>query len=187
MGDVAHCITGVFSQSHARPTSRGTLAERTVDSDARWLLLIAGYQFLRQPPPSFRPSSSAANEPDNQQEQQGANRGVDDRRNDADAEMDAELRHQPPADEGSDDSDDKVTYDPKSGATYDLASQPSRNEADHQDDQQTLDPTYACSHGSRFSVRFYEPPLGRLQLDVPSRTAWRSGGARAGVQTFGAD
>jgi hypothetical protein len=64
--------------------------------------------------------------------------GVDDRRDDAGAEMDAELRHQPPADEGPYDSDDEVTDDPKPGPSNDLAGQPSCDEADHQYDKQTL-------------------------------------------------
>jgi hypothetical protein len=51
------------------------------------------------PAPTTTPTAPAANEPDNQKEQHRADRGVDDRRDDADTEMDAELGHQPIADE----------------------------------------------------------------------------------------
>ena len=44
--------------------------------------------------------------------------------------MDAELRQQPTTDEGAYDSNDEIADDPKSGALYDLAGQPSGNEAD---------------------------------------------------------
>jgi hypothetical protein len=43
------------------------------------------------PAPTTTPTATAENEPDNQKEQERADRGVDDRRDDADAEMDAEL------------------------------------------------------------------------------------------------
>jgi hypothetical protein len=52
--------------------------------------------------------------------------------------MDAELRKQPTTDEGADDSDDEIADDPKPSASHDLAGQPSGDEPDNQDDQQTL-------------------------------------------------
>jgi hypothetical protein len=45
------------------------------------------------PPPS--PCTSATNEPDDQQQYQRADGGIDNRRNNARAKMDAELRKQP--------------------------------------------------------------------------------------------
>ena len=102
---------------------------------------MAALSGLRQSPrptpataPSPSPAASAANESENQEEQQRADRGVDDRGDSARAKMDAESGQQPPADEGSYDADDVVIDDPVSGALDDLASQPSRNEADREYD-----------------------------------------------------
>jgi hypothetical protein len=80
-------------------------------------------------PPTPSPSTSA-NEPDDQQQYQRADGGVDDRRNNARAKMDAELRKQPTTDKGAYDSNDEIAEDPKPGALHDLAGQPSGNEAD---------------------------------------------------------
>jgi hypothetical protein len=52
--------------------------------------------------------------------------------------MDAELRKQPAADEGTDDSNDEVTDDAEPGASHYLAGKPSGNETNHQYDQETL-------------------------------------------------
>ena len=81
-------------------------------------------------PPTPSPPASATNEPDDQQQYQRADGGVDDRRNNARAKMDAELRKQPTTDERANDSNDEIADDPKSGALHDLAGQPSGNEAD---------------------------------------------------------
>jgi hypothetical protein len=81
-------------------------------------------------PPAPSPPVSATNEPDDQQQYQRADGGVDDRRNNARAKMDAELRKQPTTDERANNSNDEIADDPKSGALHDLAGQPSGNEAD---------------------------------------------------------
>jgi hypothetical protein len=70
------------------------------------------------PTPASAPTASAANEPENEEQQQRANRGVDDRRDNTDTKVDAELGQQPLADEGADDSNDEVTNDPKPGASH---------------------------------------------------------------------
>src|SRR5437016_1186682 len=90
------------------------------------------------PAPSASPAASAANEPENQQKQHRADRGVDDRSDNAHANVDAELRQQPVADEGAYDSDDEVADDPIPRAAHDLAGQPSCNDADQQDDEETF-------------------------------------------------
>src|ERR1051326_639234 len=64
------------------------------------------------PAPSASPVASAANETESQKEQQSPDRGVDDRSDNARANVDVELRQQPVADEGSYDSDDEVADDP---------------------------------------------------------------------------
>jgi hypothetical protein len=50
--------------------------------------------------------------------------------------VNAELRKQPAADEGADNSNDEIADDPKSGALHEL--QPPGNEANHQYDQETF-------------------------------------------------
>jgi hypothetical protein len=84
------------------------------------------------------PSASAANEPDDKQQDQRADGGVDDRRNDARAKMNAELRKQPTTNKGPYDSDDDIADDPEPGTLHDLTGQPSGNEADQQYDQETF-------------------------------------------------
>jgi hypothetical protein len=79
-----------------------------------------------------------ANELDDHQEQQRADRGVDDRRDKARAKVDAELRQQPGADQRSDDSDDEVADNSEAGAAHDLSGQPSRDEADQENDDETF-------------------------------------------------
>jgi hypothetical protein len=86
---------------------------------------------LPSAPPSVAPAATAANELDNQEERQRANSGVDDRGDNARAKVDAELWQQPPANEGPDYADDKVTDEPKPGALHDLAGKPSCYETDH--------------------------------------------------------
>jgi hypothetical protein len=88
--------------------------------------------------PSASPPAAATNELDNQQQHQRANRGVDDRSNNAQTKMDAELRQQPPANEGSYDSDNEVADESKAGALHDLAGEPSCNESDYQYDKETF-------------------------------------------------
>src|SRR6476646_7639299 len=52
--------------------------------------------------------------------------------------MDAELRKQPTADKGAEDTNDNVTDDPKTSALYNLPGQPSGHETHQQYDHQTL-------------------------------------------------
>jgi len=88
--------------------------------------------------PASSPSASATYEPENKQEQERADCGVDDRRDNAGSEVEAELGQQPVADECTDDSDDNIADDPEPGALHDLAGQPSGSEAHYQDDQETF-------------------------------------------------
>jgi len=52
--------------------------------------------------------------------------------------VDAELRKQPTADKGADNTDNDVTDNPKTSALHNLPGQPSSQEAHQQYDQQTL-------------------------------------------------
>ena len=102
------------------------------EGDGHGPRLVRRYGRLPTSPPTPSPSASATHEPDDQQQYQRADGGVDDRRNNARAKMDAELRKQPTTDERTNNSNDEIADDPKSGALHDLAGQPSGNDNDIQ-------------------------------------------------------
>jgi hypothetical protein len=77
-------------------------------------------------------------EPDDEQQYDGADGGVDDRADNSVAKMDSELRQQPVADEGTDNSDYHVTNYAKTRPPDDLAGQPAGNETDQQYDEETF-------------------------------------------------
>jgi hypothetical protein len=112
-------------------------ALKRCDGQTRWLL-ADGRLPAPAPTPASAPTASAADESEDQEEQQRADGGVDDRRDNTNAKVDAELGQQPLADEGADDSDDEVTDDPKAGALHDLARQPSGHDTDYQYDKETF-------------------------------------------------
>src|SRR5205085_11563184 len=90
----------------------------------------------RLPPPPVTPAPTAtAKEPEKEQQHHGADGVHDDRRDDATADADAEMRQQPAANKGADDTDGDVADQPEAAAGDELARQPSGNEADQQDDE----------------------------------------------------
>jgi hypothetical protein len=99
--------------------------------------VILGGARLPTPTPAPTPAkgATAADEPHYEKEDQRPDSGVDDRRDNAGAKVDAKLGHQPLANEGSYDPDDEVTDHSKPGASDDLSRQPPRNEADQQYDK----------------------------------------------------
>lgn len=80
---------------------------------------------------SSPPSTTVANEADEDQQDNCADGGIKDRRNKTYAKMDAELRKQPAAKEGTNNADDNVADDSKAAALQDLARQPSGNKANY--------------------------------------------------------
>src|SRR6476660_851529 len=66
--------------------------------------------------PAPPPSAPAARQPDDQQQDQCPDGGIDDRRHQTGAEMDAELRQQPAADECTDNSNNEIAGDTEPGA-----------------------------------------------------------------------
>jgi hypothetical protein len=90
------------------------------------------------PTPAAAEAAAAANQPHDEQEYQRPDRRVDDRRYNTNAKVNAELGQQPVANEGAYDPDEEIPDDSKPGASYDLARQPSRDEADQQYDEETL-------------------------------------------------
>lgn len=84
------------------------------------------------------PNAGTADEPDNHEQQDAADRGVDDRAADPRTEMNAQLRGQPVADEGADDPDDHVIDEPKTGPLHNVTRQPSGRNADQQNDFRSI-------------------------------------------------
>ena len=109
--------------------------------------------------PSASPPASAANKAKNQKEQNRADRGFDDRADNSHAEVHAQSRKQPIADEGADDSDQEIGDHPISGAAHDLAGQPSRNKSDHKYDKEAF-----IRHGA---LHILDGPYRRFPLTTP--------------------
>src|SRR5262245_59957596 len=81
------------------------------------------------------PSATAVNEPQDDQENNRSDGGHDDGRNDAGAEVDAQLGQEPTPDERADNSDADVRDEAIAGAFDDLSGKPSRDQADQQNDE----------------------------------------------------
>jgi len=81
------------------------------------------------------PIHFCASEADKEQQYQCTDRGADDCRENAGADMDAELSKQPVTDKRADDTDQKIADDPEASAPGDLPRQPSGNQADNNDDE----------------------------------------------------
>src|SRR5258708_3407446 len=79
-------------------------------------------------PTAAPPAPASAQQPDDKQQHDRADRCVDDRGDDSGAEMDAEAREQPVADESTHDADEDIADDAEAGPLDDLACQPPRNE-----------------------------------------------------------
>src|ERR1700721_3414939 len=84
--------------------------------------------------------SDPPDEPDQEQKNHGAERGGDDIPPDrAAADLDVELVDQEPAaDIGADDADDDVADDAETGSLDDLGGEPACDEADQENDNQTM-------------------------------------------------
>ena len=89
-------------------------------------------------PPTAAPPAATTNESDDEEEQHCPDSGVYDRCDKAQAEVNAELWQQPSADERSNDSDDEIADESKSGALHEMTCQPSGNEADQKYDEETF-------------------------------------------------
>jgi hypothetical protein len=118
------------------------------------------------PAPTAAKAAAAANERHNEQEDDRADRCVDDRRHNPDAEVNAELGQEPVANKSSDDSDYQIADDPKPGASHDLARQPSGNDADQHYHKETLTRHVHLTH-LQFRSWLGDP--------APAHPKWKSG------------
>jgi hypothetical protein len=106
----------------------------------RGLRARSGVRLLPPPAPAPTAAKAAATsqQPNHKQKQDGANGGVDDRRDNPGPEMDAELRQQPATNERADNAYDEIADEPESGPPHDLAGQPAGHKTDHHYDQKTF-------------------------------------------------
>jgi hypothetical protein len=88
--------------------------------------------------PSTTPASATSDKPYDEQQDYSTNRCVHDRADDTNAEMDVQPWKQPASNERTDNSDNQITNEPKTGSAYKLAGQPARNYADDYYDQKTF-------------------------------------------------
>src|SRR6202035_2994789 len=91
-----------------------------------------------RPAPASSPPALSADQPDDQEQQYRADRSTDDRRDNARAEMDSELRKYPARNKRPRDSNDEIANEAQAGALDDLAGKPARDEADNQYDEETF-------------------------------------------------
>jgi hypothetical protein len=78
-------------------------------------------------PTAALPVAAAPDEPHDEQQQDSAYRGVGDCRDNSGTKIDTEPRQQPSPNEGTDNADDEITNESKTGPAHDLTSQPAGN------------------------------------------------------------
>jgi hypothetical protein len=93
---------------------------------------------LRLPTPPSAKQASTTDRSEYEQQDDGSDSRICDLADHAGAEVDAELRQQPAADERPDYSDNEIAEQSKPGTSHDLPGQPSCDDADHQYDEKTF-------------------------------------------------
>ena len=88
------------------------------------------------PPTPATPT--AAHQPKDQKKHHRTYEGIDDKGNDPSAKMDAEARQQPITDKCTDQANNQVADQSKATTRHYSAGKPSRDNADDQDDEETL-------------------------------------------------
>src|SRR5215813_5603270 len=88
--------------------------------------------------PATSTESSTANQAKQQQKNDGAYEGIQNERDDTGAEMNADARQQPVTDESADQTDDQIANQSEAAALHNPTGQPAGNDADDQNDQETL-------------------------------------------------
>jgi len=88
--------------------------------------------------PARTSSTGTPQKANDQQEHDRANGGVDDLCDHPRAEVDVQLGQEPTADKSAEYSYDEVSEDSESGTSNDLTCQPSRHDADKDDDKQAV-------------------------------------------------
>src|SRR6266852_6979098 len=93
---------------------------------------------LPAPAPVASVAPTAANEPQNQQKDDGPNKGVQYESDNSHPEVNTKSRQQPITDECPNQADDQIADQSKTATFHHPACQPSGNNSDNNDDQETL-------------------------------------------------
>jgi hypothetical protein len=96
-------------------------------------------------PPSASPAATAAQEPHGEEQQYCADGCVDNGTDQSGTEMDAQLGQQPTSYECTQNADNEITGDPKTGPSHQLTRQPAGDETDKQNNQQTFTRHIHCA------------------------------------------
>src|SRR5271167_2277335 len=101
-------------------------------------------------------AAPGSNQPHDQQEQDGADRRIDDFRDEATTDMDTKLWKQITGDQRAGDTDENIPDNAKAGAAHNLSGQPARDKPDEQDNKNAF-------------VRYVHenPPLVRANPPAP--------------------
>jgi hypothetical protein len=102
--------------------ARPELGKKLVAASTAPASKISGLQCLE--------AAAGSNEPNDQQKDDGADRGIDDLPDKAAADGNAELWKQQTGNQRAGDADENIADDPKAGAAHDLSGQPACNQAD---------------------------------------------------------
>src|SRR6201987_3387592 len=113
--------------------------------------------------PASSPSTLSADEHDDQEQQYCTDRGFNDLRDDARAEMDPKLRKYQAPNEGPRYSHDEIADDAQARALHDLTRQPPGRDADSQYDEK------AFTRYVHFRVLTVRPPSGGTMDNRPRR------------------
>jgi hypothetical protein len=97
-----------------------------------------GLWFLPAPAPAASVAPTAAQQPQDQQKDNGANEGIQNETNHSRPEVNPKSRQQPIADKGANQTDQQIADQSKSAPLHHPACQPPGNNANDNDDQQTL-------------------------------------------------
>src|ERR1700761_3644045 len=91
---------------------------------------------LSIPAPAVAPP--AVDQAETQQQDHGADKSVQDRRDDSDTQMNAEPGQEPIPDESADQADQQIPDQPETSAFHHTAGEPPGNDSDKNNDQQAL-------------------------------------------------
>src|SRR5580700_7689239 len=119
--------------------------------------------------------ATAADQAEDEEKHDRADKGVDDERDHADAEMNTELRQQPVADEGADQSDDQIADQAETAAGHHPAGKPSGDDTDDKNDQKTLvgkvhgnnSPGQRCPRANRLMGEKFHRSAAKFSRSAP--------------------
>ena len=131
-------LEGVTTESCDVVGIEGLRRDGLIGPKLRWRIPCQGIRL--QLASSFHAEScfSEGDDSHNSTSSCSADRSIDDGRDDATTDVDAEPRKQPTADQSADDTDDDVADEAEATASHDLAGKPARNGTDDEPNDESL-------------------------------------------------